>query len=95
MRMGMFSENVSRDTPQERYLLFINDQQWQAPPNYFNSGSFDYLARNYYYREQSQLFLEKISSITHQKGKYTLKRVLISDSATRDTVTVASHETAN
>lgn len=91
MRMAMFAERVSPDTPQEKYLLFINDRRWQAPPNYFNSGSFDYLARNHYYRNESSLFLEKLTSVTEETGTFTLKRIVL-DGTGNDTLTIATYE---
>lgn len=92
MRMGMFAEQVKPNTPQEKYLLFINGQQWEAPPDYFNSGAFDYLARNYYYRNESTSFLKKLAAVTEEKGSFTLQRIVL-DGASQDTLTIATYDT--
>ncbi|GAL83047.1 hypothetical protein MYP_273 [Sporocytophaga myxococcoides] len=83
-RFGMFAEPVSSaDTLKIFEAEFYQNHQWHnLNAKQFNmaSGSFMYLARNYYYRNQSQEFLNKLSQAIPDTSIYAwrLKFIQIS-----------------
>ena len=69
MRMGMYAEPIKEDFQTERFQITI----YEAGKMQVYDPSFDgtdasvlhYLARNHYYRDQSELFLQKLKVQRH------------------------------
>lgn len=76
MRFGMFAEPVRKEIQTETFLLFDPESKEIVDPKNlgFHGSSFQYLARNYFYRNESKVFMSKLAK-THVKGQniYLLK----------------------
>jgi hypothetical protein len=86
MRFGMFAEAVTRDIQKERFELLLQQADGHILPAQeagISASNLDYLLRNYYYRQESDLFLERYASLLpqHQGAeKLILVRILGKDS---------------
>ena len=74
LRFGMFAEPVKKDQPAEIfYVLYYADKQWKKfdPEQYeLQDETFQYLARNYYYRQEGQVLLSKLHRSDVARGEY-------------------------
>jgi hypothetical protein len=82
LRFGMFAEPVKKEIQTEKFILYkttlsgkkelFNQEEIGINPN-----TFYYLCRNYYYRNQMQLFSDNIfSSTCHSLNKLEIFRVI-------------------
>jgi hypothetical protein len=72
-RFGMFAEPVRSSIQTELFqIITINDQGKEEVFNPdklgINSADFNYLCRNYYYRNEGEIFLKNISQVYSGKG---------------------------
>ena len=78
LRFGMFAEPVRLETQKEKFVVtsLLNGREKEFDPKEAGIGdnTFYYLARNYYYREEANGFLEK----TSQVGNCALRGLLSS-----------------
>jgi hypothetical protein len=80
MRFGMFAEPVKYQVQQEYFEIVVTDRNQKATPlDPLSVGIekhfFEYIARNYYYRGEGKLLLEKIGSLAgNQAQKLELNR---------------------
>ncbi|MFN3404939.1 MAG: hypothetical protein ACK40G_12640 [Cytophagaceae bacterium] len=96
LRFGMFAESPNNNRPLE---LFISQYKSDSTFITFNSGSrgldenkFNYLARNYYYRNEGEFFLsriDKLSAIENPREWRLLKITIDSQKLSKDTSVVA------
>jgi hypothetical protein len=71
-RFGMFAEPVRSSIQTELFqIITINEQGKEEVFNPdklgINSADFNYLCRNYYYRNEGEIFLKNISAIYYKK----------------------------
>jgi hypothetical protein len=69
LRFGMFAEPIQTNVQTENFLLYIVDKDsnrvvFDSEMLGISSNTFLYLCRNYYYRNESRLFFEKIAPQT-------------------------------
>ena len=93
LRFAMFAEPLRREVQKEKFIVtyLINNKESEFDPKKAGIGdnTFYYLARNYYYRKEATIFLEKTSKLTSVPTKeWKLKRITFTTS-TSDTNTVA------
>jgi hypothetical protein len=70
-RFGMFAEPVTRDIQMEQFAIrYIHQNQSThiVDPAEVGLGSLSYLMRNYYYRQQSDTFLQHIHQLYSNKA---------------------------
>lgn len=69
MRMGMFAEPIKEDFQTERFEVWVYTEgqaELYDPKRYGTDPSvLYYLARNHYYRQQNELFLQKLNTQKH------------------------------
>lgn len=71
MRFGMFAEPVRKEVQTEIFLLFDQENKEIVDPKSlgFHGSSFQYLARNYFYRNETNKFMSKLAKMD-VKGEY-------------------------
>ncbi len=88
LRFGMFAEPIKKDIQTERFIIYatnslgektlFNPQKIGVSPN-----TFHYLCRNYYYRNESKLFADKLFlSTSDSLNKIELLRIVINEKKT-------------
>ncbi|MFN6946271.1 MAG: hypothetical protein ACK4ND_15080 [Cytophagaceae bacterium] len=96
MRFGMFAEPVVRSIQNEKFEVHVTKDNIHQPfdCNEINilPNIFFYLSRNYYYRNEGELFLKQISNLSEnsENTEWHLKRIVLHKEADKnDTLTVA------
>lgn len=97
-RFGMFAEPVRREVQTEVFVLRIQTQTgnlWMVAPEETGLGSLAYLMRNYYYRQEADTLLRRMSQLTPgmtDVRQWQLLRVVSPVAVYRpDTVVVATY----
>jgi hypothetical protein len=70
-RFGMFAEPVTQEIQMEQFAVRYIDQNKTVhllDPAKVGLGSLAYLMRNYYYRQQSEIFLQYIHQLYHARS---------------------------
>ncbi|MFP4089533.1 MAG: hypothetical protein ACLFT3_04455 [Cyclobacteriaceae bacterium] len=70
MRFGMFAEAVRRDIQKEQFILMIRNEEGKLlPPTEAGiaASNLDYLLRNYYYRQETELFLKRYALLLDEQ----------------------------
>lgn len=83
MRFGMFAEPIKHQVQQEEFRVYLqkNDSTSILNPVEigFEEHTYEYISRNYFYRGEGILYLEKISSLLKEKPtKLELRRYISS-----------------
>lgn len=84
MRLGMFAEPVRSSKQTEIFSIFvsqnntINFQQLDSEKMGIPHSSLEYLGRNYFYKKQSELFLDKLhQNYSIQKSTFRFYQIII------------------
>ncbi|MBX9850215.1 MAG: hypothetical protein K2X86_00480 [Cytophagaceae bacterium] len=96
LRLGMFAEPVKKETQKELFqvsYIDINNKETVLDSKSIGIEPhfFLYLARNHYYRNESEKFIVKISEISAQKNikEWQIKKIIIPlEKGTRPDTTV-------
>lgn len=97
LRFGMFAEPIKKDVQTEQFLVYQTNNKRKTLFNPeligINPNTFHYLCRNYYYRNELELFSEKIFSTTSTEIKKIeiLKITTNSSHQTKDTLKIGSY----
>jgi hypothetical protein len=92
-RFGMFAEPVTRPIQTEQFLIKITQNDGvskllDSREIGFEKSTFDYLLRNYHYRGEKELFLQKISkTLSDTNNLYAIELLQIVE---KDTGSVAA-----
>lgn len=87
-RLGMFAEPASREVQTERFEIFIDDttgiRKFNTEEVHINPNNLQYLVRNYYYRDEGELFLQKLSRLKPDVKVWHLYRYTPNSSSGED-----------
>ncbi|WMJ74266.1 hypothetical protein RCC89_13975 [Cytophagaceae bacterium ABcell3] len=98
MRFGMFAEPVVHTSQKEKLEIFISENNGRKVFDSMNinlsPSAFFYLCRNYYYRDESALLLERVANLYNKNNStfYLYKITLADNPAQNDTLVVASYK---
>jgi hypothetical protein len=93
LRFGMFVEPIKKDIQTEKFVLYKTDlsgkrELFHQKEIGINPNTFYYLCRNYYYRNQMELFSDKIFSSTNPSLKKLEIFRIVTHTATHKTDTL-------
>ncbi len=97
LRFGMFAEPIKKDIQTEQFIVYETKHNTKIIFNPekigINPNTFHYLCRNYYYRNEMQLFSDKIFSSTNGLvNEIEIKRIIThSSKQTIDTLKIGTY----
>ena len=97
LRFGMFAEPIKKDIQTEKFILYSTDASGKKtifnPKTIgINSNTFHYLCRNYYYRNESKLFADKLFLSTKDSLQKieVYRTVTTANTSTTDTLKIGT-----
>jgi len=79
-RYGMFAEPPTTEAQKEEFVILYEDEnglhEFYAPNVGINAANFTYLKRNYFYRKQSEVLLDRVKAMADGQNLTTHWRLL-------------------